>query len=75
MGMRQSLTPDHLLGRVMSVFRVLVGLGGVLGALLGGALADAAGLRAPYVWSGVVQLVITPLFVVSLHRARRAAPG
>jgi hypothetical protein len=47
----------------------------VLGALLGGALADAAGLRAPYVWSGVVQLVITPLFVVSLHRARRAAPG
>lgn len=75
MGMRQSLTPDHLLGRVMSVFRVLVGLGGVLGALLGGALADAAGLRAPYVWSGVVQLVITPLFVVSLHRARHATPG
>jgi predicted MFS family arabinose efflux permease len=72
-GLRQALTPDHLLGRVMSVFRVLVGLGGVIGALLGGVVADAAGLRMPYLVSGVVQLALAPVFGITLVRARRAA--
>jgi MFS family permease len=72
MGLRQALTPDHLLGRVMSVFRVLVGLGGVVGAILGGVLADAIHLRAPYVCSGIVQLVMTPVIVVTLRRAHAA---
>jgi predicted MFS family arabinose efflux permease len=70
-GMRQASTPDHLLGRVMSVFRVFVGVGGVLGALLGGVLADAIGLRAPYLWSGIVQLGLTPVFAIALSRASR----
>jgi MFS family permease len=70
-GMRQSLAPDHLLGRVMSVFGVVVGVGGVTGALLGGALADAIGLRAPYLLSGIVQVVLTPLFAYELRRAAR----
>jgi MFS family permease len=73
-GMRQMRTPDRLLGRVMSVFRVLVGVGGVAGALLGGAVAGAAGLRAPYLWSGVIQLAVTPLFAIVLTRAERRAP-
>jgi MFS family permease len=72
-GLRQTRTPDELLGRVMSVFGVLVGAGGVVGALLGGVLADAAGLRAPYAVSGAVQLALTPLFAVALARTDRAA--
>lgn len=44
---RQSMTPDHLLGRVVSAFR-LFGIGAAaLGALAGGAAAGAAGLHAP----------------------------
>jgi MFS family permease len=44
---RQALTPDELLGRVVSAFR-LVGLGTAgLGALVGGMIADWQGLRAP----------------------------
>jgi MFS family permease len=44
---RQALTPDPLLGRVVSAFR-LFGLGAAgVGALVGGAVADAVGLRAP----------------------------
>jgi predicted MFS family arabinose efflux permease len=44
---RQALTPDALLGRVVSAFR-LFGLGGAgLGALVGGVVADWQGLRAP----------------------------
>jgi MFS family permease len=44
---RQALTPDALLGRVVSAFR-LFGLGAAgLGALVGGLVADAFGLTAP----------------------------
>lgn len=44
---RQALTPDELLGRVVSAFRLL-GLGAAgLGALVGGVVADWQGLRAP----------------------------
>src|SRR5207253_5109538 len=44
---RQSLVPDALLGRANSVYLVL-GLGATgLGALCGGAVTDALGLRAP----------------------------
>jgi len=68
-GLRQSLTPDHLLGRVMSVFRVLVALGGVLGALLGGVLVDIA-LRLPYLSAGIAQIALAPVFGVALVRGR-----
>ncbi len=67
--MRQTLTPDHLLGRVMSVYRVLVGFGGVTGALLAGVLADAFGLRSPYFFSGAAQLALAPLFGITLQHA------
>jgi MFS family permease len=52
--LRQALTPDHLLGRVISAFR-LFSFGAVpLGSLLGGVLARSFGLRAPFVIAGVV---------------------
>jgi MFS family permease len=44
---RQALTPNELLGRVVSAFR-LIGLGAAgLGALVGGVVAEWQGLRAP----------------------------
>ncbi|MGH8913550.1 MAG: MFS transporter [Acidimicrobiia bacterium] len=46
--LRQALTPDRLLGRVVASFR-LIGIGALpFGALFGGWVARAAGLRAPY---------------------------
>lgn len=46
---RQTLTPDALLGRVVSTFR-LFGLGAAgLGAIVGGAVANVFGLTAPLV--------------------------
>jgi len=74
-GLRQGRTPDQLLGRVMSVYRVLVGLGAVVGALLGGVVASTAGLRVPYVASGIAQLALAPLFAVALARAQRREPS
>ena len=52
--LRQRIVPGHLLGRVNSVYRML-GWGLMpLGALAGGFLAHAAGLRAPYIVAGLI---------------------
>jgi MFS family permease len=45
---RQAVSPDRILGRVITSVRV-VALGGIpLGAMLGGVVARVAGLRAPF---------------------------
>ena len=52
--LRQRIVPARLLGRVNSVYRML-GWGLMpLGALAGGFVAHAAGLRAPYIVAGVL---------------------
>ena len=52
--LRQQVVPAHLLGRVNSVYRML-GWGLMpLGALAGGFVAHAAGLRAPYIVAGLL---------------------
>ncbi len=52
--LRQRIVPGHLLGRVNSVYRML-GWGLMpLGALAGGFVAHAAGLRAPYIVAGLL---------------------
>lgn len=50
---RQRTVPDHLLGRVTSVYMVGVFGGLVVGALLGGVLARTFGITAPF-WFGFV---------------------
>ncbi len=56
--LRQALTPDRLLGRVVASFR-LIGIGALpFGALFGGWVARAAGLRSPY-------LISSALFVLA----------
>ncbi len=72
--LRQRVVPGHLLGRVNSVYRML-GWGLMpLGALAGGFVAHAAGLRAPYIVAGLLcglsALVALPL----LLSASRTAP-
>jgi len=50
---RQRAVPDALLGRVTGVYGVAIYLGLVLGAPIGGALATAYGVTAPF-WFGFV---------------------
>ena len=44
----QTSVPDHLIGRVMSVFRLALVGGPALGAIIGGVVAEFFGLRAPF---------------------------
>lgn len=46
--LRQSLTPDQLRGRVAGAARLLAWGSQPIGAVLGGVIAKAAGLRAPF---------------------------
>jgi MFS family permease len=55
--LRQRVTPDRLLGRVVSTFRIF-GLGGpVIGAPIGGVVAQALGVRWAFAASASVMLV------------------
>jgi MFS family permease len=66
--LRQALTPDHLLGRVISAFR-LFSYGAVpLGALLGGVVARTFGLRAPFLLAGVVVPLAALLCLPAVNR-------
>jgi MFS family permease len=84
--LRQTIIPDHLLGRVNSVYRFL-GWGGLpIGALLGGALVTVAeplfgrdpALRAPFLASAVLYLVLLVIVGGKLRtrhvEAARAGP-
>ena len=55
--LRQRVIPDHLLGRVNAVYRFL-GWGAMpVGAFLGGVLANAFGLRAPFLAASTIMVL------------------
>lgn len=65
--LRQVLTPNRLLGRVVSASRVF-GYGTIpIGAALGGWLADAFGLRAPFFAGGALTFVAAVTLSVWLN--------
>lgn len=55
---RQAAVPTELRGRVLSAFRCVIAGSVAIGGLLGGLLADAVGLRAPYLIGGVIMLAV-----------------
>jgi MFS family permease len=71
--LRQRIVPGPILGRVNSVYRML-GWGLMpLGALAGGFVAHAAGLRAPYVVAGLL-CALSTLVALPLLRLAVLAP-
>ncbi len=64
--LRQSASPDRLLGRVVASFR-LIGVGALpLGALFGGWVARQVGLRIPYLLaSGLIAIATIVIYRVS----------
>jgi hypothetical protein len=65
---RQSLTEDHMLGRMSAGTRV-VGLGAAgLGAIAGGALADVGNLSTPLLVAAVVATTLATFFVMASRR-------
>jgi MFS family permease len=77
--LRQQIVPDHLLGRVNSVYRTF-GWGSLpLGALAGGFLAHATSLRLPWFAAGAICGVALAIAMLKLSQeaiddARAAVP-
>lgn len=68
--LRQASVPEHLLGRVTSAYR-MIALGAVpVGGLLGGALASAFGLRAPFL-VGAIALAVFAVVLAPVLTTRR----
>jgi MFS family permease len=76
--LRQTVIPDHLLGRVNSVYRFfgwgMIPIGGLIGGLLvaalDGPLSRDWALRMPWIVAGVAQLVLAAVVVRSFTSAR-----
>jgi MFS family permease len=72
--LRQQIVPGDLLGRVNSVYR-MIGWGLMpAGAVAGGFVAQAGGLRAPYTTGGIV-CAVTLLAVLPVLLRARTAPA
>lgn len=64
---RQRVTPDRLLGRTVTAFRIF-GLGGpVVGAPIGGVLTEMFGVRAAFGAGAAVMVVSWILLLAALH--------
>jgi predicted MFS family arabinose efflux permease len=74
LSLRQTITPDHLLGRVNSVMNLLFRGIYPLGALIGGVLADAIGVRATLAIGAAGVLLSTACLVLSPVRRLRCLP-
>jgi MFS family permease len=74
--LRQQLVPSALLGRVNSAYR-MVGWGLIpVGALAGGFIAHAVGLRAAYIAAGILSgLVLLAALPLLLSASRTGGPG
>lgn len=70
MSLRQSLIPHELFGRVQGAYRTLVWGAIPLGALVGGALASAFGIRAVFAIAGAGMFVLAGVLgvLVRVHR-------
>jgi MFS family permease len=56
--LRQRIVPDQLLGRLNASYRLLAWGTQPLGAILGGAIGEALGIRAVFVVAGVLTLLV-----------------
>ena len=73
--MRQRLIPAELLGRVSSLYSTAGRGAEALGAITGGSLAAAAGIRAPMLVGAAPIVAVTAVFAWRHRRSHQLSPG
>jgi len=73
--LRQAITPNRLLGRVNATQSVVASGAPVVGALLGGALGEAIGLRPTLVVGALGQVLPALWLIFSPVRSLRTHPA
>lgn len=74
MTIRQTAVPAEFRGRIASIFRMAIYGAVPLGALAGGLLASAGGIRLPLAVAGIAQLVLA-VFTLAPIRRRMPVPA
>jgi MFS family permease len=69
---RQQLVPDHMLGRVVNVFRLIGNGAAPIGAAIGGILAAKFALTTPVVFGGLLTLAVASLSLLPRFRRHNA---
>ncbi|HEX6450064.1 MAG TPA: MFS transporter [Trebonia sp.] len=72
--MRQRRVPEDLLGRISSLYGTVAGGAEALGALAGGLIATAAGIRATML-AGVAPIAIVTIWATWRHQREQPNPG
>ena len=72
--LRQSITPNHLRGRMNATFTVMSSLLAPVGALLGGALGESIGLQATLLLAASGEVLAVLWLVFSAVRTQREQP-
>jgi MFS family permease len=67
---RRTRTPDEMLGRAMSSFRVIAYGAFPVGALLGGVVANVGGLHVPFFGGAVIMAALLPIVVRTMSEER-----
>lgn len=67
--LRQRIVPDHLLGRVNAGYRLFAWGTQPIGALVGGLIGESLGLRAVFIFGGVLALTLFAARVVITEEA------
>jgi MFS family permease len=62
--LRQAVTPDRLLGRIVASIRVIGAVGVPVGAFLGGVVAGLTSVRTVFALAGI--LTVVPAVVIAL---------
>jgi MFS family permease len=78
LALRQRLIPDEMLGRVGASYRFLVYLGMPFGALIGGLIANAYGVRSAIFVSGSILVFVgltLPVLLRGVERHRAGVPA
>ena len=70
---RQSRTPDEMLGRIMSSFRVIAYGTFPIGAVLGGLIAQATSLRVAFFFGAAAMAALLPVVVVVMSESELSA--
>ncbi len=73
--LRQSITPNHLRGRMNATFTVMSSLLVPVGALLGGALGETIGLRPTLLLAATGEVLAVLWLVFSAVRTQREQPA
>ena len=63
--LRQAVTPDRLLGRIVASFRVIAAIGVPVGAVLGGIVAGLTSVRTVFALAGVLTVVPAVVIMVT----------